>query len=178
MTIRARVTERGQVMDGIGLSVISLMAGKTIRRRAAIPLTVTGQAVQGRMRTQQWKTREAMIEGRGAPVGRTVARFTLRGKTLRHVVGILSSDEILLMASVTHRCSPGVDAVSVARRAISGEMCAGQSVVRLGVMIETRGRPGRRVVAFRTDVAERGRGVNGIIGGGLEICLVTGDARR
>ena len=103
MTAGANVIERGLIVYGNGLVVISLMAGITRRGRAAIPLAVASQAIQSDMRPGQREGGLIMVEAHLIPGGGNVTDLALVRIVLREVVWILYIDIFLFVAGITHR---------------------------------------------------------------------------
>jgi len=118
-----------------------------------------------------------VIEAGIIPSGGAMAHFAGIRVVFRDVVGIRGSFKILLMAGVTKSGRAGINSICMTVGAGGGNMGAGQRIIGLRAVIETRRRPRGRAVAFRAGEAEGRRGMDRV-GGAGEIVVMAGIAIR
>jgi len=136
---------RGAIMREIQCHVIGirgpleirLMAGEAIRRRTGKAIVhVTLRASRRRMRAEQRKARFVVIERRGLPGARGMARSAIAREIGGHMIGIGRALEIALMTREAIRRRARKTIVRMALIARHREMRAGERKARAAV-IET-----------------------------------------
>jgi hypothetical protein len=136
-------------------------------RHVALSASATGQAVvivyvalsalQRSVRARQSETSRCVVEGRGGPIGRAMARLAGLRESSRRVRRIIRAIEIRQVAADASRVRAGqvVIAIHVALRALQGRVRAGQREARRRV-IKGRIAPARGCVALLAGLREVG----------------------
>lgn len=181
MAVETRLTfidvSRHALMLFIHVWLIVLMTINAGEARVVSPDMTVGARIPGALMRAR-VNREILaivIEYGPLPGNSGMTQLALRRETCLLVIGIHSVQIVALMAEIAGGGSPGVLAIRMTEGTGRVDMSPRQRVARLRVMIETGGRPGRRIVAFRADVAERRRRMDRV-GSSAEVALVAGIA--